>query len=437
MSDIPPSKSSVPELPYELMFKIFLCCDAKTLVRVQATSHLWKDTLNSYEFVSEIAVMWRNKGCSLFGHFETGQRFPSVLPFVVANEGWFDIVGIDNGVFCFRLSKTGDVSNLVIWNPLSRRQCVLDDPITGIADESTFLFSFLYYPRTINYSIMAIFLDRDDCKMPLRFTGMERDTRRSLVWNAITGAIRTIPGPPSDGFPILLPTLSFVHIPSTSHYCIVHTYRKRHNDDFLMYQMSSSQLHRWSRTRGCLGKIHRLGPNSVVLDGVVYWINHSHEETHSPESIISFSVVKRIFNIFNIPPDLHPTCHSLIAYEGRIAVVYVQDEANNQIMSIVSLRQRSNDRQSWRIEMKIKNVHAPERPHFFEGGNLISVTDDMHPGALGVDGIVVSRFRQDQEFARARKSKQNMQTILLLECFQFSFSNFLVSATPLVAFFEV
>ncbi|MED6117280.1 hypothetical protein PIB30_108523, partial [Stylosanthes scabra] len=59
-------------------------------------------------------------------------------------------------------------------------------------------------------------------------------------------------------------------------------------------------------------------------------------------------------------------------------------------MSILSLRQRSGDKLSWRVDMNINSVHARERPQFFEGGNLISVTDDMHPGAPGVDGIVVS-----------------------------------------------
>ncbi|MED6210734.1 hypothetical protein PIB30_066903 [Stylosanthes scabra] len=263
MSDIPPSKFSIPELPYELMSKIFLFCDAKTLVRVQATSHLWKDTLNSYEFVKEIAAVWRSKGCSLFGHFcykeqtrrsldwvirmssETGQRFPSALPFVVGNKGWFDIVGIDNGVFCFRLSKTRDVSNLVIWNSMSRRQFVLDDPITGIADESTFLFSFLYYQNTINHSIVAIFLER------------RRQTR-----------------------------------------CV-----------FTVYDSSSR---RWIARVPCPSYVRKLDPAYVILNGVTYWVTWSHDQdAETRPYIISFSSLTLTFKQIPLPDEALTTCHSL------------------------------------------------------------------------------------------------------------------------------
>ncbi|MED6187752.1 hypothetical protein PIB30_079441 [Stylosanthes scabra] len=130
MSDIPPSRFSVPELPYELMIKILLLCDAKTLLRVQATSHLWMETLSSYHFVHDIESIWRRKGCSLFAHFgyadtsrrssdwviklssDSGHKFPSVLLFAISNRGWFDVVGVDKGVFCFRLSRTGGVKTV-------------------------------------------------------------------------------------------------------------------------------------------------------------------------------------------------------------------------------------------------------------------------------------------------------------------------------------
>ncbi|MED6157733.1 hypothetical protein PIB30_026129 [Stylosanthes scabra] len=99
MSDVPPLRFYVPELPTELLTQIFLLCDAKTLIRVQATCHFWKDTLGSYEFVEQMGALWQTQRCSIYGHFgyldnsrrthdwvikfspSSGQRFPAVLPF--------------------------------------------------------------------------------------------------------------------------------------------------------------------------------------------------------------------------------------------------------------------------------------------------------------------------------------------------------------------
>ncbi|MED6217505.1 hypothetical protein PIB30_018315 [Stylosanthes scabra] len=80
----------------------------------------------------------------------------------MTQRGWFDVVGIDKGVFCMRFSSVGDVSNLVAWNPISRRKHVITDPIHGIADGSSFLFAFLYFPESVNYAVVSIYLELGD-----------------------------------------------------------------------------------------------------------------------------------------------------------------------------------------------------------------------------------------------------------------------------------
>ncbi|MED6206262.1 hypothetical protein PIB30_024988 [Stylosanthes scabra] len=134
------------------------------------------ENLASYEFVEELSTIWRSQRCSLLGHFgyidnsrriedwvikfspSSGQRFLVVLPFEFGNQGWFDIVGIDKGVFCLRLSKTGEVIKLVMWNPITQRQYHIEDPLQPNMKETTLLFSFLFLPQTVNYTILSILL---------------------------------------------------------------------------------------------------------------------------------------------------------------------------------------------------------------------------------------------------------------------------------------
>ncbi|MED6195903.1 hypothetical protein PIB30_042228 [Stylosanthes scabra] len=255
MSDVPPSRILLPELPDDILFNIFLHCDARTLIRVQVTNHFWMESLSTHEFVAKIEKRWRKRGCTLFGHFghsdesrrsadwiikmssHTGQRFPATLPFLMTQQGWFDIVGVDNGVFCMRYSCVGAMSHLVAWNPISHRRFVITDPIHGIADETSFLFAFLYYPETVNYAVVSIYLEIGDN-------------------------------------------------PQT------------------VFTLFDSSVRSWSLPLQCPPYVRLLDPAYVTVNGIVYWVTWSHgNETHIPPYIVSFSPLTTEFQQLPLPNE--------------------------------------------------------------------------------------------------------------------------------------
>ncbi|MED6178850.1 hypothetical protein PIB30_111414, partial [Stylosanthes scabra] len=205
-------------IPNDLLIDIWLRCDPQTIGKCRCVSREWKEILEGEPFLLQQQEIYSSMQPSFLLHIWFSQWH--------GNNDSFIRIASDSGkrLYLPPLYKLRNYTNIHIVGSQNGLLCLSYTDVAG--------------------------------------------TFGLLVWNALTGAIRTIPRPPKDGFPVLLPTLSFVHIPGTANYCVVHTYRKRLHDEFLMYQMYSSEVHQWSRTRGCNGKIHRLGPQSVSLDGV-------------------------------------------------------------------------------------------------------------------------------------------------------------------------
>ncbi|MED6147017.1 hypothetical protein PIB30_040127 [Stylosanthes scabra] len=175
MSDVSPKKLTIPDLPDEICLEIFKCCDTKTIFKVKATSYYWKETLSSYEFASEVSKKWLTKGCSIVSHYGFtnkpnsssdwamnmdaiyGEAHKINLPMVIGEQGSFRIVGIENGIFCFRYSIEGEISYLLAWNPADRSTKVIPDPPKHFCKRCSFLYTFGYFPDSVHYGIIHLF----------------------------------------------------------------------------------------------------------------------------------------------------------------------------------------------------------------------------------------------------------------------------------------
>ncbi|MED6110056.1 hypothetical protein PIB30_039402, partial [Stylosanthes scabra] len=355
MSDVPPRRFSVPELPTEIMLKIFLLCDAKTLVRVQCTSHYWMETLASYEFVNELDDIWRNQGFSIFGHFgysdnsrrtldwiikfnsNSGQRFPAVLPFDLGSRGWFDIIGIQKGVFCFRFSRTGEFSTLLIWNPMTQHQFWVADPIQLIADDSSFLFSFLYFPGTLNYSIVSIFLE------------LGEENR-----------------------------------------CVFTTY--------------DSMLRDWTPRVQCPDYVRKLDPAYVALNDASYWVTWSHDEPiNTAPYIISFSSLTTTFQQISLLEEAHTTCHSLLIRDDHLCLGANTHNAQgyNTVIWQVDF---VGDQLSWSKLFNITGSGHAFIPVVMIDGDIIQVLE-RHVQVEDVEDMEYTHFHLRRFFAATGRKK--------------------------------
>ncbi|MED6136062.1 hypothetical protein PIB30_052480 [Stylosanthes scabra] len=174
MSDIPPKKLILPYLPDEMCLEIFKHCDGKTIENVRATSRFWKQTLNSLDFVSEVSDAWKSKGCSFIAHFRFSNKLNSSLDWVMnidtihgeANKiqvpipspgsGWYRIIGLENGIICFRFSSAGDSSYLLAWNPVAGSTKLIPDPPEHHCTKCSYFYTFAYFPHSVHYGIVHL-----------------------------------------------------------------------------------------------------------------------------------------------------------------------------------------------------------------------------------------------------------------------------------------
>ncbi|MED6157732.1 hypothetical protein PIB30_026128 [Stylosanthes scabra] len=131
MRDRPPRVFQLPALPEEA-----------NLPRL-------RDKLTAPDFIKQISKRWEGRGCMLFCHFgnsiasstsldwtikvdaKTGEASTMRVPVGMSFEGWFQVIGVDKGVFCLKFSSSqlegGDF--LVTWNPTMRTRRPIDDPV--------------------------------------------------------------------------------------------------------------------------------------------------------------------------------------------------------------------------------------------------------------------------------------------------------------------
>ncbi|MED6195904.1 hypothetical protein PIB30_042229 [Stylosanthes scabra] len=332
-------------LPTDLVIKILLRTDTPTIGRCRCVSNEWNQILTSEAFLSK--------------HHNLCSTLQSSFLFHVWFSQWH---GSPNAFFRI-CSNTGQPLYFPLLPHL--RNCV-DVNIIGNQKGN-----------------LCISYKDEDKKVKI------------LIWNVLTSQKRLVPGPPNDGFQVLLCTLSFTYVPGTVHYYIIHTYRSRLDNEFLIYQLYSSEDHKWSRTKGCAGDIYKLGPGSIALNGEVYWINYSATANNIPESIISYLVVSRRWNVLNLPPNYHSVCHSLLEHQGRVALLYLPAHTNDHTMSIVSLRENLNGTLSWRVVVKIPGLQPHDMPRFLDHQDIISLIEAGEQGMPGMEGIILSRVVTD------------------------------------------
>ncbi|MED6214954.1 hypothetical protein PIB30_108434, partial [Stylosanthes scabra] len=107
----------------------------------------------------------------------SGEVIPFQFPFSFTYEGWFDIIGIENGVFCIRYSEDGSPNRLAIWNPLTNRGHSFHDPLQQHCNDCAYLYAFAYFPNTLQYAVLHISnADEDADNLTLSmYTSFTRD----------------------------------------------------------------------------------------------------------------------------------------------------------------------------------------------------------------------------------------------------------------------
>ncbi|MED6113387.1 hypothetical protein PIB30_070292 [Stylosanthes scabra] len=85
------------------------------------------------------------------------------LPMLTPDNGWFRIVGVENGIFLFRFCSTRDRSYLLVWNLAIGSTKMIPDAPRHYCTKCAFLYTFAYFPNSVNYGIVHLY-KRDQCQ---------------------------------------------------------------------------------------------------------------------------------------------------------------------------------------------------------------------------------------------------------------------------------
>ncbi|MED6214111.1 hypothetical protein PIB30_099836 [Stylosanthes scabra] len=85
------------------------------------------------------------------------QRLQTNVPIALTDDGWYRVIGVENGIFCFRYCSARNKSYLLAWNPVDKSTKLIPDPPEHYCNKCSFLYSFGYFPGTVHYGIVHLF----------------------------------------------------------------------------------------------------------------------------------------------------------------------------------------------------------------------------------------------------------------------------------------
>ncbi|MED6159656.1 hypothetical protein PIB30_044220 [Stylosanthes scabra] len=172
--------NNMPSLGKDLLEEIFLHLDAPSILSCRATCRYWHQKLTSYEFLLALAQRWLARGSHIILHFGfspteqlsvewimkidpfTGEAFPFHFPFTITQRGWFDIIGVENGLFYLRYCEDGRESQITVWNPATGQRQELDDPLQHHCADCAYYYALAYFPASAKYAVVHISNDHDN-----------------------------------------------------------------------------------------------------------------------------------------------------------------------------------------------------------------------------------------------------------------------------------
>ncbi|MED6107526.1 hypothetical protein PIB30_014820 [Stylosanthes scabra] len=253
--------------PTELLWKIFVKSDAKTVGRCRALSRAWDMQLKSPKFVMQhwevnnfkrcnaILGVGRNQGNSNSEWFfkyvlENITQAQLNIPILI-NQARYSMVGADHGVICLEINRPPHPSRLMLWNPLTNK--------TKCAPVKT--------SKHTNYDVCLY---------------------------------------------------SFGFLKDSMDYRFVHVYKRNFRDTQIRWSIFHPKKISWSKSMSFNSSVSKLDPDNVVEKGVVYWIGWGGDELDDLLMVISLDMSVNKFYETNVPSEAKADHHVLTNIHGDV-----------------------------------------------------------------------------------------------------------------------
>ncbi|RYR69224.1 hypothetical protein Ahy_A03g015760 [Arachis hypogaea] len=265
MSDIPPKKGDLSFLSDDIILKILMKADPKTVEKCKSPSKAWNSRLCTNLFIKQNYKETKDKERSVIvgiGSLPSDQNsmwyvrasLNFHVPIEINHYGFNSIISSDHEVICLRISMGGLNPRLLMWNSLTQKRRFAPDEASKHCCHVVSLYAFGYLEDSMEY--------------------------------------RT-----------------------------VHVHKRHYSDSTMSWSLYSSVEREWTHEGSFESNVQKLGPKSVVDNGVVYWIGWKRPNFPEPVSIITFNLRHRSFHEATIPAEVKSEYHSLTPFKEGIELL--------------------------------------------------------------------------------------------------------------------
>ncbi|XP_072087973.1 uncharacterized protein [Arachis hypogaea] len=174
MSDTPPNMKKLPHLSEDLIWKIMVKADPKTVGQCRTLSKGWNFRLCTNLFVKANYKENKDRSKSVIvgigyppgdynsiwfvrAYLHSGRQVQFNVPMDANQYGLYSVIGSENGIICIKISLGGLNSRLLVWNPVSDKRRYVTDEASKHSAHAVSLYAFGFLEDEIEYRIVHVY----------------------------------------------------------------------------------------------------------------------------------------------------------------------------------------------------------------------------------------------------------------------------------------
>ncbi|MED6112852.1 hypothetical protein PIB30_065481 [Stylosanthes scabra] len=196
-----------------------------------------------------------------------------------------------------------------------------------------------------------------------------------IVWNLLTQAIVKIEDQARNYWGYSVSVYAFGYLDESWEYRVVYLYKKLYQNSSINWIMWNS-IHRcWNHFGEYQTDIRKVGPTSVVVKGVIYWIGWCGFFNLQPTHVVAFSLDDASFFEDPIPAENLLSFHNICSFNKGLGFIAYQDVGLDREVSVWSLSVNEEKKFVWEKTIYISSFGIPYSPNILKGLDIISVLD--------------------------------------------------------------
>ncbi|XP_052113680.1 uncharacterized protein LOC127744890 [Arachis duranensis] len=325
MSDISTNGTKLPHINDDLIWKIFVKVEPKTVGRLKVVNKAWKYRLSTPLFIKQNWEKNKHRDKSVIigiGYppadqnsqwfvrvmADTGAQIQFSIPFNINGFWFYSLIGSDHGVLCVRVSPGGLNARLIIWNPLTRKTNFVTDEAIRHCSHAVSLYAF-----------------------------------------------------------------GFTH--DSMEYRILHVYKKHIEKRRMSWALYNSIDADWVDSGTFESNVQKLGPKSIVNDEKAYWVGWDGVGYLNPVSICTFNLQQQQCYEGNIPDETKSTYHTLTHFKEGVGFISYHNIGFMKQMVVWGLKEDNNNMLVWDKFFKVSEIAIPHNPTLFVGKDILSIME--------------------------------------------------------------